>query len=114
MSPGTTVPTNVSLAHAIARLPVVLDLMRKELTGLPAGFLNPQECAELKDSAVEVFREGAAALRGAVARHGADMQPPGPYEWLKPLVEFREKLATTLDAVADSLRNGGTGSGQGK
>ena len=99
--------TRDSLAHAIARLPVVLDLMRTELADLPAGFLDPQESAELVETAMEVFRNSTAALRAAVERDGADLEPPEPYGWLTPLVEFREALAATLDATADALRKGG-------
>ena len=103
--------TEESLAHAIARLPVVLDLMRTELAALPAGFLDPQESAELVETAVEVFRESTAALRAAVERDGPDLQPPEPYGWLKPLVESRNALATTLEATAEALRKGGPESG---
>ena len=103
--------SKVSLVHAIARLPVVLDHMRKELAELPAGFLDPQESAELVESAMEVFRDGAATLREAVARDGADMQPPEPYGWLKPLVASREALAATLDSTVGALRKGNKASG---
>ena len=99
--------TRDSLDHAIARLPVVLDLMRRELRDLPADFLDPKEGAELVESAMEVLRDGAATLRAAVERDGADLEPPEPYGWLTPLVEFREALAATLDATADALRKGG-------
>ncbi|MXX88309.1 MAG: nucleotidyltransferase domain-containing protein [Boseongicola sp. SB0677_bin_26] len=97
--------TKESLAHAISRLPVVLELMRKELAELPAGFLDLQEGTELVEAAMEVFRDGAATLRAAVERDGAGMEPPEPYGWLKPLVEFREALAAKLDGTVDSLSN---------
>ena len=99
--------TRDSLAHAIARLPVVLDLMRTELADLPAGFLDPKESAELVETAIGALSRGADTLRAAVERDGADLGPPEPYGWLKPLVEFREALAATLDATADSLHKGG-------
>ncbi|MXX88308.1 MAG: nucleotidyltransferase domain-containing protein [Boseongicola sp. SB0677_bin_26] len=97
--------TKESLAHAIARLPVVIDRMRQELKEFPEGYPDPQARENLAKSAARLFSEGAALLTRAVVRDGADMQPPEPYEWLKPLIEFREELAATLDATADVLRN---------
>ena len=103
------VATRESLAHAIARLPIVLELMRKELSDLPAGFLDLQERDRLVASAVGIFSDGAAMLRSAVSRDGADVQPPEPYEWLKPLARSRMALASKLNATADALRIGEKG-----
>ncbi|MXX91328.1 MAG: nucleotidyltransferase domain-containing protein [Boseongicola sp. SB0677_bin_26] len=100
-----------SLTHAMARLPVVLDLMRKELEGLPADYLEPKEIASLVSGAVDVFRDGAANLRAAIERDGPDLQPPPPYDWIAPLIKSREALAATLDATSDALRTGLSGSG---
>lgn len=95
--------TRDSLACAIARLPVVFDLMRTELADLSADFLDSEESAELVETAMEVFRDGTATLRAAVERDGADMQPPDPSGWLMPLAESREALAETLDATTNTL-----------
>ncbi len=101
-----------SLAHAIARLPVVLDLMRKELKGLPADYLGLQESAALASDAVDVFQDGASSLRDAIKRDGPDMQPPPPYDWIAPLIRSREALASALHEVADALRDDRRGSGK--
>ena len=96
--------TKKSLARAIARLPVVLDLMRKELADIPESFLDPEHAGRLADTAARHLSNGAASLRDAMQRDGTDMHPPEPYGWLKPLVKFREALAAKLDATADALR----------
>ena len=98
--------TKKSLARAIARLPVVLDLMRKELADIPESFLDPEEAGRLADAAARLLSNGAGSLRDAMQRDGTDMQPPEPYGWLKPLIESREPFASTLDATADALRKG--------
>ena len=103
--------TRESLAHAIARLPIVLEFMRTELESLPDEFPAPQARQKLMKSTAKLFSEGAATLRSAIERDGADLQPPEPYGWLKPLVESRNALATTLEATADALRKGAPGSG---
>ena len=92
-----------SLAHAIARLPVILDPMRRELAALPADFLDPQETADLKDAAVGSFREKAVQLRSAIERDGADMPLPAPVDWIAPLLRIRETLAAALDDAASAL-----------
>ena len=92
-----------SLAHAIDRLPVVLELTRRELAALPADFLGPQETADLKDAAVGSFREKAVQLRSAVERDGADMPLPAPVDWITPLLRTRETLEATLDDAASAL-----------
>ena len=93
-----------SLVHAIARLPVVVDRMDTELAALPADFLDPQEAARVLDTAGMTFREGAALLRDAIIRDGADMSLPEPGAWIMPLVRAREGLASTLDAAANALK----------
>ena len=98
--------TKKSLARAIARLPVVLDLMRKELADIPESFLDPEHAGRLADTAASLLSNGAGSLRDAMKRDGTDMQPPEPYGWLKPLIESREPFASTLDATADALRKG--------
>ena len=98
--------TQKSLARAIARLPVVLDLMRKELADIPESFLDPAEAGRLADTAARLLSNGAGSLRDAIQRDGTDMQPPEPYGWLKPLIASREPFASTLDATADALREG--------
>ena len=105
--------TRKSLAHAIARLPVVLGLMRKELGEIPEEFLDPRERERLTTSAVGILSDCAATLRSAVARDGADMRPPDPYGWLKPLIESRDAIASALDATAEALEDSGKGSGDG-
>ena len=100
-----------SLAHAVIRLPVVLELMRKELAGLTESVLDPEQADRLANTATETFRNAATNLREAVERDGADVQPPPPYSWLKPLIRSRAKLASVLDETADALRTEGTGSG---
>ena len=95
-----------SLGHAIARLPAVLDLVRKELVAIPEGFLDPERAGRLADTAAKILSNGAASLRDAMHRDGTDMQLPESYGWLKPLIESREPLASTLDATADALRKG--------
>ena len=92
-----------SLAHAIGRLPVILELMCRELAALPADFLDPQETADLKDTAVGRFREDAVLLRNAVERDGTDMTLPVPVDWITPLLRIRETLAAALDAAARVL-----------
>ena len=42
--------TKKSLARAIERLPVVLDLMRKELADIPESFLDPEQAGRLADA----------------------------------------------------------------
>ena len=91
-----------SLAHAIDRLPVILGLMRTELSALPADFLDPQEAVDLKDAAVGSFREKAVQLRSAVERDGADMPLPAPVDWITPLLRTRETLVATLDDAASA------------
>ena len=93
-----------SLGHAIARLPVVLDLMRKELTGSPEGFLNPEQAGQLADTAARILSNGAASLRDAMHRDGTDMKLPESCAWIASLIRSRESLASTLDATADALR----------
>ena len=94
-----------SIAHAVARLPVVLDLMRKELAGLPADYLGEEGKAALASDAVDVFRDGASSLRDAIERDGPGMQPPPPHDWIAPLIRSREALASLLDKTADALRD---------
>ncbi len=103
--------TGESVAHAIARLPVVLEFMRTELDGLPDEFPDPVAKQKLMESAAKIFSEGAATLLNAVERDGADLEPPEPHGWLKPLVAFRGALAAKLDATADTLRKGGKRAG---
>ena len=92
-----------SLAHAIGRLPAILELMCRELAALPADFLTPQETAYLMDTAATRFKKGTAQLRSAVDRDGADMTLPAPVEWITPLLRIRETLAAALDAAARVL-----------
>ncbi len=100
-----------SLGHAIARLPVVLDLIRKELTGIPEGFLDTEPAGRLADTAARIFANGAASLRDAMHRDGTDMKLPDSCAWIASLIHSRESLASTLDATADALRKGGPGPG---
>ena len=92
-----------SLAHAIDRLPVILDLTRRELAALPADFLDPQETAELLTAAARRFRRASATLRAAIERDGADMTLPAPVDWITPLVHARAALASLLDGAAAAL-----------
>ena len=92
-----------SLAHAIDRLPVILNLTRRELAALEADFLNPRETAELLTAAARRFRRAATALRAAIERDGADMTLPAPVDWVTPLLQTRETLAATLDEAASAL-----------
>ena len=92
-----------SLAHAIARMPVILDLSGRELTALPAEILDPQEAARMLDTAVATYREAAALLRAAIERDGADMALAGPDAWIMPLMRARLTLASMLDAAASAI-----------
>ena len=95
-----------SLAHAIVRLPVVIDLMRKELAVISESFLDPEQAGRLEDTAARIFSNGAASLRGAVERDGTDMQPPEGCTWIALLIRSRETLASRLDEAAEALRDG--------
>ena len=106
---GMDAPEN--LAHAVICLPVVLELLLKEMNALPAGFLAQEESDELTSSAVRILSACAEALSAAVRRDGNDMQPPEPYVWLKPLVGIRETLTAKLDVTAEALRKGSKESG---
>ena len=92
-----------SLAHAIDRLPVIVDFMRRELAALPAGFLDPQEADRAQDTAVARYRESAALLLTAIERDGADMTLTGPDNWIMPLVRARPMLASMLDDAVSAL-----------
>ena len=96
-----------SLARAIARLPVVFDLMRKELADIPESFFDPEQTGRLSDTAARIFSNGAASLRDAMERDGTDMQPPEGCTWIAPLIRSRETLASRLDEAAAALRDGG-------
>ncbi len=95
-----------SLAHAIDRLPVILDLMGRELAALPAGFLDRQETTDVLGAAARQFRESAVALRAAIERDGADMALPEPDSWIAALVRAREGLGAALDDAANALGKG--------
>ena len=92
-----------SLARAIDRLPVILDLMRTELAALPVDFLDPQETADRVNTAVGSFREDAVLLRSAIERDGTDMTLPAPVNWIIPLLRTRATLAAALDDAASAL-----------
>ncbi len=92
-----------SLDHAVARLPVVLELTGKELAALPADILDPRDTADLTDAAARRFRRGAIALRNAIERDGPDIALPGHVAWTALLVHAREPLAATLEDAADAL-----------
>ena len=101
-----------SLGHALARLPVVLDLMRKELIGVPKSFLDPEQAGRLTNSAARIFLNGAASLREAMERDGTDMQPPEVCAWIAPLIHSRETLASRLGEAAEALSDGGNRAGK--
>ncbi len=92
-----------SLAHAIDRVPVILNLTRRELAALEADFLNPQETAKLLTAAARRFRRATTALRAAIERDGADMMLPAPVDWVTPLLCTRRALAAALDDAASVL-----------
>ena len=92
-----------SLAHAIDRLPVILDLMRRELAALPADFLDPHEADRAQDTAVARYRESAGLLLTAIERDGADMTLVGPDTWITPLMRARPMLASMLGDAAGAL-----------
>ena len=95
-----------SLARAVARLPVVFDLMRKELADIPESFFDPEQAGRLADTAARIFSNGAASLRDAMERDGTDMQPPEGCIWIALLIRSRETLASRLDDAAAALRDG--------
>ena len=95
-----------SLARAIVRLPVVIDLMRKELAVIPESFLDPEQAGRLEDTAARIFSNGAASLRDAMGRDGTDMQAPEGCTWIALLIRSRETLASRLDEAAEALRDG--------
>ncbi len=100
-----------SLAHAILRLPAVIDIMRKELADLPESFLVPQERAELADAAIDILSHGAIALRSATKRDGQHVRLPPLYAWLKPMINLRKTLPPALDRTVEAIRNAEKGSG---
>ncbi|MYA86880.1 MAG: nucleotidyltransferase domain-containing protein [Boseongicola sp. SB0662_bin_57] len=100
-----------STAHAIARLPIVLALVRRELEEMLTDYLGAEGKAALASDAVNVFQDGASSLRDAIERDGADMQPPPPHDWTAPLIRSREASASALDDTADALRRDRRGSG---
>ena len=106
---GTDAPAG--FGHAMTRLPVVLDVLRKEIGDLPAGYIGQDESNGLKDSATGILSACAETLRNAIQRDGKDVRLPEGHEWLKPMFEARETLAATLDDVAGTLRRDGMGSG---
>ena len=92
-----------SLAHAIDRLQVILNLTCRELAAPEADFLNPQETAELLTAAARRFRRATTALRAAIERDGTDMTLPAPVDWITPLLRTRGTLAAALDDAARVL-----------
>ena len=92
-----------SLAHAIDRLPAVLDLMGRELAELPADLLDRQETADLLGAAARQFRDSAGALRAAIERDGGDLTLPEPVVWITLLTRARERLASALEDAASAF-----------
>ena len=68
-----------------ARLPVLLDFMRKEPSDPPAEPLGTDEGSSLTRNAVDVFRDAATTLRAADSLRtggtgtGNDEWPPGAF-----------------------------------
>ncbi|MDE0522997.1 MAG: nucleotidyltransferase domain-containing protein [Boseongicola sp.] len=96
--------------HAIERLPNVVDLLKKEVASVPHSFINGEKRDSLIKTMVDVLAAGASDLRSAVERDGADMRPPHPHGWLKPLLDLRRTLPARLDDAAKDLggRSAGT------
>ena len=98
---GTDAP---SLAHAIQRLPVTLDLLRDELTDISAGFPDSPLRGELREDAAVIYADLAETLHEAMERDGIRPSLPPDCEWIQPLLDFRPVLAEKLESVSSRLR----------
>ena len=94
------------LRHAIHRLPVVIDLLERELTVLPVNFVDAETRTNLIRTTVDVLVAGASGLRDAAGRDGSGMEPPRSLGWLKPLLDMRESLPPKIERTAKRLRQG--------
>ena len=87
------------LVHAIARLPLVLDLLCDELADLP----HESRCRRV----ASMCAWSADALREAIGRDGPEPPLPPNCEWNRPLLEFRPVLAEKLESAARQLSDPG-------
>ena len=93
------------LVHAIARLPVTLDLLRDELTDMSVGFFDPSAHENRCRQAASMCAQKAEALRQAIGQDGPEPPLPPVCEWIRPLLDFRPVLAEMLETVASQLRD---------
>ena len=91
------------LRHATGRLPVVIDLMQKELAFLPKHYADPEKRAELMATAVDAALKGAAKLRDATQSDGSETRLAPSCEWLEPLVRLRLDLPRMLERMAGKV-----------
>ncbi len=91
------------LGHAIGRLLVVIDLLERELGAIQEDFIDAKTRSGLVRTAINALSRGAFVLRDAVKRDGADVAPPDPHGWLKPMLDLRTELPPKIEETADRL-----------
>ncbi len=91
------------LGHAIARLPVVIGLLERELGATREDFIDAETRSGLVRTAINALSRGSSVLRDAIERDGTDVAPPDPHGWLKPLLDLRAALLTRIEETADRL-----------
>ncbi len=89
------------LARGTRRLPIVIDLLGKEVSMPAVGFLDPEENAGLEKLMSRYAANWAATLRSSVESDGRTTLPEGD-ELLKPLLDLRTELLPVLDRLAET------------